>query len=113
MSDELKFDMPEDELFDELLTETLRYFHSMVTHYHRSTSEMYPDPQEITSSINVASLAFLGVARLYDLGGAVICEDVSHHASGRAADKMIHEAAVRAKELMGGIIGSDPGETLH
>ena len=113
MSDELEFDMPEDELFDELLIESSRFFHGLVNYYRRSTSSMYPESQAMDSSVNVASLALLGVLRMYDLGGAVICEDVSRHASGRAADAMIHRAGARTKQLLGSLVDPDSSDTLH
>ena len=113
MSDELKFEMPEEDVFSAMLVDCHHMFHSLVMKHHKSISAMCVEPQLIDASMNAASLALLGLLLCFPLGNAVICRDVSDRPAGRAAEKMIVEAAHLAESLKGSLIKPDPDGTLH
>ena len=50
---------------------------------------------------------------MYDLGSIVICRDVSQHASGRAAERMIDQARELAEKIISEMPDTAPSGTLH
>jgi hypothetical protein len=113
MSDELDFEMPDEDVFNAMLVDCHHMFHSLVMRHHKSINEMFVEPQLVDTSINAASLALLGLLLCYPLGNAVICRDISDRPAGRAAEKMIIETAHLAEGLKGVLIKPDPDGTLH
>ena len=116
MSDELEFDMPDEDVFGEIIISQIMGFHSAVSWYCRrmhgvdgvdATDEM------VNTAKNAVSLATLGVLKMYDLGSIVICRDVSQHASGRAAERMIDQARELAEKIISEMPDTAPSGTLH
>jgi len=116
MSDELEFDMPDKDVFGEIIISQIMGFHSAVSWYCRrmhGVDGAEPTDEMSNTAKNAVSLATLGVLRMYTLGSLVICRDVSQHASGRAAERMIDQAKELAEKIMSEMPDTAPSGTLH
>lgn len=116
MSDELEFDMPDEDVFGEIIISQIMGFHSAVSWYCRrmhGVGGAEPTDEMANTAKNAVSLATLGVLKMYDLGSLVICRDVSQHASGRAAERMIDQAKELAEKIMSEMPDTAPSGTLH